>query len=496
MMTKQEQQWVDTLQASLSMQSKQISEQAEQINALLYQNQQQAERIEELLQKIEDLTSKGKDSHNSSKPPSSDGYGKKPAPKSLKKPSGKKQGGQICHKGKSMKVTRDPDKVVPHYPVICANCPNQGKCENRVCESRYTIDIEVKTVITQHQQMECRCALLNGTPVQGQFPANVTATKQYGTNITALASVLSTVGMMSMDRIHQVLHSITEELDITAGTIKNMLHRLWLSSKKAADLVREKVMNLPLLHCDETGLRVEGSLHWLHCACDNKWSYYFLHEKRGSDAINAMGVLPGYTGIMLHDCWSPYFKLEAAAHALCGAHIARELVYAHENLGQDWAEQMKSLLFRMLREKECLSEHGIDHFDPEQLAVYNNEYEAIVQHGMELNPLPERKPNQRGRTGKGKVRSLLERLNTYKVEILRFIYDWSVPFTNNEAERSLRFSKVKQKVSGSFRTETGAKEYAETMSFINSAHKHNVTYFDAVKIALEGNAPALVQSWH
>ena len=483
------------LRSSLLAQAEQMRAQSQQIAVLLMQTQQQAERIEELLRKNDELSGKGKDSHNSSKPPSSDGYGKKPAPKSLKKPSGNKQGGQTGHRGGSLEITREPDAVVQHHPVMCRNCPNRGKCANRVCESRYVVDIEVNTVITQHQQIECCCALLNNKPIQGCFPADVAATKQYGTNITALSSVLSTVGMMSMDRIHQVLHSLTGELDITAATIRNMLHRLWLSSKPAAEYIQNRVTSLPLLHCDETGLRVEGSLHWLHCACDSKWSYFFLHEKRGTDAINAMGVLPGYTGIMVHDCWSPYFKLEEASHALCCAHIARELVYAHEQLGQAWAERLKHLLFRILDEINQRSKSGVNAFTAAQLAAFELEYDEIVQDGMELNPLPERKPNQRGRIGKGKVRSLLERLVNYKSEILRFAFDWTVPFTNNEAERSIRFSKVKQKVSGCFRTQQGAREYADTMTFISSAHKHGVDYFEAVKIALQENALALVQSW-
>ena len=494
-MTREEQMKFADMQETINFLRTSLSIQAKQISELLERNQQQAERIEELLQKIDELTSKGKDSHNSSKPPSSDGYGKKPAPKTLKQPSGKKQGGQSGHKGSSLKITREPDYVVPHYPVMCQNCANRGKCTQHVCENRYVVDIEVKTIITQHQQMECSCVLLNNQPIRGCFPVDVTATKQYGTNVTALASVLSTVGMMGMERISQVLHSITEELHMSTGTVQNMLHRLWLSSKDASDYVHDTVMQLPLLHCDETGLRVEGSLHWLHCACDSKWSYYFLHEKRGTDAIDAMGILPGYTGILVHDCWSPYFKLKEAGHALCGAHIARELVYAHENLGQDWAEKLQNLLFRMLKERQRLSESGADCFSAEQLTDYENEYDVIVSEGLELNPLPERKSNQRGRTGKGKVRSLLERLASHKYEILRFVHDWAVPFTNNEAERAIRFSKVKQKVSGCFRTKEGATEYAETMSFINSAYKHGVSYFDAVKSALEGKALTLVQGW-
>ena len=489
----------------LTLQNKQQSDvifaQSEQLSMqtrlLEYQGEllkRQSEQIEELLHKIDELTKKGKDSHNSSKPPSSDGYGKKPAPKSLKKSSGKRQGGQPGHKGSGMKIDREPDKVVEHYPSICEQCPNRGKCTSHVCESRYVIDIEVKTTLTQHKQMECKCRLQKNELISGTFPADVPATKQYGGNITALASVLSTVGMVSIERIHQILQSFSD-LDISTGTIQNMLRRLNRSCKAATKKIYQKVINLPLIHCDETGLRVEGSLHWLHCACNSGWSYYFLHKKRGTEAIEEMAVLPGYQGVMVHDCWSPYFKINTAEHALCGAHIARELVYAHENLEQAWAGELKELLFEILGERYRLKAAGAACFSQESLQKFDAVYTDIVSKGFEQNPPPEITAGKRGRQARGKVLALLDRLQKYKAEILRFAYDWAVPFTNNEAERTIRFSKVRQKVSGCFRSKACAIEYADTMSYINTAKKHGISFFKAVRQALQGRAEELVMSW-
>ena len=517
-MTVEEQRVFDSMQMMLDIQAKQLDAQAKQLDAqakqldaqakqleaqarliegqssqLEYQGkllEKQNKQIEELLRKLEE---RKKDSHNSSKPPSSDGYGKKPAPKSLNEKSGKKRGGQPGHQGKGFKIDRKPDEVVDHYPFACEHCPNRGSCESRCCESRYVMDLKVETRLTQHKVMECVCPLQNGSTICGTFPTDVTSTKQYGLNSVALVSLLSSVGMVSIDRIHQIMDSLG--LTISQGTIQNMLRRFYSRCKVASERIHEIVMRLPLLNCDETGLRSEGSLHWLHCACDSRWSYYFFHKKRGMDAIEEMAVLPGYTGIMVHDCWSPYFKIDTASHALCGAHIARELVYAEETLKQPWAGELKALLFEILREKQTLLAEGAAAFPPERLQKYHDAYAALIKEGYEKNPIPEATPQRRGRPYRGKIRALLDRLNAFQEEFLRFASDWSVPFTNNEAERSIRFLKIRQKVSGSFRSDACATQYAEAMSFLRSARKHGVSYTDAIQRALRNEALSLVNSW-
>jgi len=206
----QEQQMFENLQRTIELQAKQL-------DSLLKLNAQQAEKIKMLLQKIDELTCGQKDSHNSSKPPSSDGYMKKPAPKSLRQSSGKKQGGQPGHKGSGMKIERLPDETIQHYPPACVSCPRRGECQARLAEKRYEYDIVVHSKLVEHQQMECCCPMQNQAVLQGKFPEHIKATKQYGLNIAAFASALSTVGMVGIDRIHQLLQSVFQ-VPISTGS--------------------------------------------------------------------------------------------------------------------------------------------------------------------------------------------------------------------------------------------------------------------------------------
>ena len=211
--------------------------------------------------------------------------------------------------------------------------------------------------------------------------------------------------------------------------------------------------------------------------------------------MDEIGIIPDYRGIMIHDCWKPYFKYEKAEHALCCAHILRELVYAEEVKHQQWAMPLRELLCEMLEARNRLTDLGESRFPKEQADAYSRRYDALVTQGLEANPLQVRKKGQRGAPQKGEMRSLLERLRDRKPQILRFAADWYVPFTNNAAEQDIRFSKVKLKVSGCFRTKRGAEEYADIMSYTNTAYKHGVEFFDAIKAAFTGNALALVAQW-
>lgn len=474
---------VEFLREMVSALTKQNSELQAQIAVL-------TERIDELL---EQLDKKNKNSRNSSKPPSSEGYSK-PAPKSLKKPSGKKPGGQTGHKGSSMKLLRAPDEVKEHYPSACIGCPNRALCQMRVTERRYEEDMVVRTRIVEHRQMACCCPKQGNETVKGNFPANITATKQYGNNLIAFASALSTVGMVGIDRIQKLLSGVFQ-ISISTGTIQNRLRFLHEQTKTAVKYIRNKVAQLPLLHCDETGLRVDGKLHWLHCVCDSKWSYYALRDGRGSEDMATIGLLPEYRGILLHDFWRSYFLYDKAEHAICCAHLLRELVYAEEVKKQEWAKPLRDLLVEMLAERKRMAELGRSCFASSQLDAFYGRYDALIAQGLEANPLPERKKGQMGKPVKGEMRCLLERFRDFKREILRFATDWTVPFTNNEAERSIRFSKVKEKVSGCFRTKRGAEEYVEIMSYTNTAYKHGVGYFDAIRAAITGKALPLVAQW-
>ena len=488
-MTSVEQKMFDLLQQTLETQKQQLDAQAKQLDAQAKQLEMQAKLLEEqnayikeLLQKIDELTGGPKDSHNSSKPPSSDGYSK-PAPKSLKKPSGKKQGGQKGHKGHSLKIEQEPTEIVKHYPSACSGCPQFGQCAERICEKRYDIDIRIERTVVLHEQIECICPLRGSTKVHGEFPSHITGTKQYGLNVKALIAMLFNVGMVSYDRIGQLMESIAN-IAMSTGTVHNILEDLSNKLTTPVAAIRSIISKLPIVHFDETGLRVEGGLHWVHSCCNDRYTYLSVQKKRGTAAMDAIDILPNYTGIAVHDCWAPYFRYDSAVHALCNTHLARELVYANENLKQDWAKDLMELLFEILDRRNEQKEHGVAAFSEDELRKFSERYDQIVQSGIDLNPIPEKPAGKRGRTKKGKVRALLDRLTDHKQEFLLFAYNWDVPFTNNEAERSIRGIKVKQKVSGCFRSKVCAEEYATTMSFLATARKNGVAYFEAIIAAL------------
>lgn len=393
-----------------------------------------------------------------------------------------------------MKLMKEPDEIKEHYPAACFGCPNREFCYACIAERRYETDMIVETRLIEHRQMVCYCSKRENQILTGAFPNHVTGTKQYGYNLKAFATALSTVGMVSVDRIHQLLTGVFQ-ISVSTGTIQNWIRQLADATAAATEEIRKKVSERLVLHCDETGLRVNGSLKWMHCVCDGDWSCFALHAKRGTKAMDEMAILPEYRNIVVHDFWKSYFKYDKATHGICNAHLLRELIYADEQLKQSWAKPLHDLLLEMLHQQKVLKEQGADCFPEEVLRRFQERYDALILQGFCENVLPERPKGKRGRPGKGKVICLLERFRDYKADILRFASDWRVPFTNNEAERSIRFSKVKQKVSGCFRTEQGAKSYMQIMSFVSTARKHGVAYFEAVRIALTGNALTLVSQW-
>lgn len=492
---------IEKLLAQIAELTATVTDLTEKLNTALEQARMQHEKdavqIEALTRKIEELTAKKtrKDSHNSSMPPSSDGYGK-PSPKSLREKSGKKAGGQPGHKGNSMEITRDPDEVKEYLPEKCRNCPMASKCKsNYTCACRrYEYDVKVTTTLTEHRVLVCECPLEKGGKIAGEFPEEITSSKQYGTELKATVLSLFTVGYMSVSRIKEFLTGF--QIPISTGTIQNILSGCVEKVSDAANLIRERVSNLNIINCDETGMRVNGKLHWIHCLCNDKWTYMVIHEKRGSKAMEDIGILPALDGCtIIHDFLKSYLNYSNVFHGFCNAHLQRELVYAFESTRQGWARDLKDLLTAMNVSRDRLIATGQTQFPQETLKGFLTRYDNLIAEGIEKNPIPKRFPGDRGRPGKGKTRCLLERMRDYKEDILRFVTNWSVPFTNNEAERTIRFTKVKQKVSGCFRTECGADGFIKIMSYLSTARKHGVTAQCAFIEALNGRAMRLVESW-
>ena len=448
--------------------------------------------VKELNQTIKELKEQlNKNSKNSSKPPSSDGL-KKPAVnknKSLRESSRKKQGAQEGHDGVHLSVISEPDHIEDHMHSDCTGCPHRAKCFSKACikETRHEVDAVVTVDVTAHNLIEVRECLLHGGVKTGSFPENIKATVQYGKNLQAMVVAFNTVGAVSINRTHEILSSVFN-IPLATGTIKNMVTRCAESLKDTYERIRLKMIMLGLIHCDETGSRVDGKTCWVHVASDQDYTYLTINQKRGQIGMDAADVLPHARGIIVHDCWGSYWKYQDVKHAICCAHLLRELNGVIENHPeQTWASRFKKLLLNMkkVRDKALIS-------DKDEVSYYHRhkfdmEYDAIIKTAYEENPLPETPAKKRGRKKKSKVLNLICRLENYKESVCLFIKNLCVPFDNNQAERDLRMVKVKTKVSGCFRSEEGAQEYLTIMSYIGSARKHGINAFAAIREALNGN---------
>jgi len=465
----------------------------EQNAALLKQNEELSATISELAATISELEEKlNKNSKNSSKPPSSDGLKKLPANKdrSLRQKSGKKQGAQQGHDGVHLAVIAEPDYVEHHMHTDCTTCPYRNTCLDKACirETRHEIDAEVTLNITAHELVVVKECPLHGGTKAGSFPKDIKATVQYGKNLQAMVVAFNTVGAVSINRTHEILSSVFS-IPLATGTIKNMVTRCAESVKPAYEKIHQIMCALGLIHCDETGTRMDGKTWWVHNASDRDYTYLSIHSKRGRIGMDAAGILPDFTGIIVHDCWGSYWKYQNACHAICCAHLLRELNGVIENHPeQTWAVRFRDLLLSMKKVKDKALSKGKDAVSYYHLQKFDKQYDEILKTAYEENPLPETNAKKRGRKKKSKVLNLICRLDNYKASVCLFIRNLCVPFDNNQAERDLRMIKVKTKVSGCFRSEEGAQEYLTIMSYIGTAHKHGINAFEAIREALNGNS--------
>lgn len=470
----------DLIIADLRKQNEQL---IEVVNGLWKTIVDLQETIKELREQL------NKNSGNSSKPPSTDGF-KKPVNKnkSLRKKSGKKPGGQNGHTGSNLTVLSEPRHTEEHIHTDCVNCPNYNKCHKKatVKETRYVIDAVVDIDVTAHNILSVAKCPICGSEKTGKFPNNVNAYVQYGTNLEALAVALNTVGAVSVNRTHEILSGVFN-IPISTGTINNMVSRCAEKVDPVYAVIGEKLKESLINHADGTGTSVNGKLNWVHCLSNDKYTYLAIHAKRGFKAIEDIGLLTDYHGTLVHDCWSPYWRLEGVTHQLCCAHILRELNGVIENTPeQKWASEFAELLLKMKRSKERAIEKGKDNLCKSTLKKYSECYDVIIKNAYEENPVLKNNPVKRGKPKRGKILSLIDRLSKYKGEVCLFLNDLTVPFDNNQAERDIRNVKVKTKVSGFFKTFEGANSYLKIMSFVGTAKKLGKSAFDAIRLAVIG----------
>ena len=447
--------------------------------------------VDKLKQTIEELREQlNKNSRNSSKPPSSDGLGKPTVKKdrSLREASGKKQGAQEGHEGVCLSIISNPDHTENHMHSDCEGCPYHDACLEKACikETRHEIDAVVTVDVTAHNLFSVPECPLHGGSRTGHFPADIKAAVQYGKNLQAMVVAFNTVGAVSINRTHEILSSVFN-IPLATGTIKNMVTRCADSLKGTHEKIRLKMTTRGLIHCDETGTRVDGKTWWVHNASDRDYTYLTINKKRGRIGMDEAGVLPHARGIIVHDCWGSYWQYPDVTHAICCAHLLRELNGVIENHPeQTWAPKFRRLLLDMKKSRdEAVQEHR-DELSSQQLSKFDTEYDDIIKTAYEENPLPETSAKKRGRKKKSKVLNLICRLDNYKASVCLFIKNLCVPFDNNQAERDLRMIKIKTKISGCFRSEEGAQEYLTIMSYIGSARKHGINAFTAIREALNG----------
>ena len=450
--------------------------------------------ISELQETIKELRRQlDQNSQNSSKPPSSDGY-HKPSPKSQRTKTGRKPGGQKGHQGNNMTIPHAPDEVMKHLPEKCKTCPHLTQClqDDKIftcAEKRYTVDAVVTTKVTEHQSLKAENCPCGERPENGLFPENVKAYVQYGDSVSVLVGLLSTYGAMSAMRIHVLIGSLLG-VKLSTGTVTSMVSKCAEKVGNVLQKIKKLIEAGHVGHFDETGARTGGELHWVHNSSTDKYTYQTINKKRGKDGIDANGVLLLFSGVAMHDCWSPYWKYEGIVHAICNAHLLRELTGIEEfEPNHTWATLFKTLLRSMKKAKERAEAKGKTELSYYLLHKFSQEYDRIMEIADKERPIPPDPPTKkRGRKKKGKERALIERLMLLKDAVCLFIHDFKVPFDNNQAERDVRNVKTKIKVAGCFRTDKGAQDYLDVMSFLSTGQKHEVSVFDALTAAFAGNA--------
>lgn len=467
------------------------TEKDELILLLLRQNEMlvtQCARIAELEKENEALKSKlATNSRNSSKPPSSDGYDK-PKPKSQRKKSGRSSGGQPGHKGSTLKQVEHPDHIHDHAVSHCTHChadlSNQAVIAH---EARQVFDLpEIKAVVTEHRAQIKTCSHCDAR-VKAKFPESVTQSVQYGNRVHATATYLSQYQLLPYQRLQELFHDLFQ-ITLSQGTLNNILNRghrhLEPFEKAAKTVLRES----EVVHFDESGIRLKKSLNWLHVASTEQLTCYHIDPKRGQAAMDVMAILPEYQGHAVHDHWASYYGYDCQ-HVLCNAHHLRELTFAQEQHQQHWAGEVSKCLLDAKQEVDAAKAVGALSLDASRLTYFDRRYSRLLRAGRaELPVLPVDKNKKRGKKKQHKVKNFHDRLVNHKKEVLAFLVDFSLPFDNNLAERDVRMVKVKQKISGCFRSDQGAKTFCRIRGYISTAKKQGRNVFGALNDAFEGAA--------
>ena len=431
-----------------------------------------------------------KTSRNSSKPPSGDGYGKVKRTTSLRKAGNKPNGGQPGHDGQTLMSSAHPDRTLTYEVPSCAHCQASLQGVEVVgYEERQVFDLPaIRIEVTAHRAQIKVCPACGRTNT-GAFPAAVTHAVQYGPTVHTWASYFTNQHHIPVERTTELFADLVQHR-VSEATVLKASEQLERCIAPSTEAVKGMLRTAEVLHVDESGGRGSGMLHWLHVACTERLTSYEVHAKRGHEAMEDAAILGAFRGTAVHDHWKPYFTYDACAHALCNAHHLRELDFIDKQYQQPWANDMATLLLEIKAAVEATPAPAMS-LAPPVLAGFTQRYDAVVQAGFEANrahlSTPEGAVRKRGRPKQPPPVNLLIRLRDFKAQVLAFMVDFRIPFDNNQGERDIRMVKVKQKVSGGFRTLEGAKRFGRIRGYISTARKNAKNVFEAIRDAFDGS---------
>jgi transposase len=464
-----------------------LASELEQLRALVAE---QAKIIEQLHERVAELEARlGKDSHNSSKPPSSDPPFRKPPPRSQRKVSGRKAGGQKGHKGVTRALVGEPDHLVVMALEGACTC---GRCRSQIDvellpERRQVIELVIRREVTEDRVVAGTCAC--GRRYRSDFPEEISAPVQYGPGVSAFAVYMTQYQLLPFERSAAVLDELAG-IAISPGSLYRAVETAALHMQAPVAAIREALVAAPLAHADETGMRVGGALQWLHVLSTASLTAYFPHPKRGGEAIKACGLLPRFAGVLVHDHWKPYASL-TCQHAYCNAHHLRELTAIAETIPSQrpWAEDMIALLCEANTLTIAARAAGFAALPGPMVLDIQTRYDAILDVAKARNPAREPTPGSRRRVRQSPAHNLIKRLSEKRDAVRRFVTDLRVPFDNNQAERDVRMPKLKQKVSGCFRSDQGIAHFADIRSYLSTLRKQSADIFKSLVLTFQGSPP-------
>jgi transposase len=472
-------------QATINVQQELVSRQQEQIRLLERELSVQQEQLAQLTEQLKALHERlAKDSHNSHLPPSSDRFSRQP--KSLRKKSGKKPGGQQGHRGHSLLFSACPDEVMVHAVDRCEHCqadltlvsPSEG-------ERRQVVDVPPpRLLVREHRSEQKRCPQCQQITV-ASFPAEARAPVQYGPRIAAMAIYLVQQQLLPLARAGEVLEDLLGA-SMSEGTLCDLSARCASALVDVEEQIKEALVRSAVIHQDETGLYVAGQRQWMHVTCTPTLTHYAVHASRGHEALDAIGILPRFAGTSVHDGWRSYFLYDCC-HALCGVHLLRDLTFLEEEQQQAWAGELKAVLLDMKAATQDAGAQGIKQLHPLEVADWEAHFLDLLAQADALTPVAQAPPGTRGRSKQTPARNLLDRLVRDQGAVLRFLQDLTVPFDNNQAERDIRMVKVQQKVSGCFRAASGAQTFCRIRGYLSTLRKQGLPLLSALQATLLGH---------